>query len=99
MALVDCRLLGLGTAGVTGGQHAVVVVQLDQSEAKLFARAGEDLLQRRDAGFALAVLDAGDLGLGDAGPLGKLSLRKPAFEASQLQERTPVFGGVSAMPS
>src|SRR5580700_496509 len=86
MALLNRRLLGVGTPGMTS-QDAVALIELRQFEAEFLAGAGQDLLEYRDARFALAALYAGDFGLGDTRPLCQLPLRKACLESSQPQER------------
>jgi hypothetical protein len=64
-----------------------MIIEWGQPETELESRAGQDLLERRDAGFTVAALDPGDLGLGDARSLGQFPLRKAGFEPCYLEER------------
>ncbi len=74
MTPLDHCLLGLRATSVANHEYSVVVVQLLEPKAEFQSRSREDLLQRWDARLAPATFNPGDLGLGNAGPLGQLSL-------------------------
>lgn len=88
MTFFDRSLLRLAPAGVPSGEDPIVIVELGQTETEFEPRAGQNLLERRDARLTVPALDPGDLGLADARPFGQFPLRQAGFEPCHLKERT-----------